>query len=832
MIHDAATIAKALGGKKQGRGWQAKCPAHDDSSPSLTIQTGHTGAVVVHCHGGCTQDAVIGTLKDRGLWPAPDSTPRAAMPAPAAPAPPLPPMPPVHPPRIDGAVAVYIYHDANGHAVALAARFAKPDGGKRFAQWALVGHEWKAQGLAPDYRPIYRLPEVRRAISAGEPVYFVEGEKCADALAEALAAAGLPGAVTTTLGGSQAWLKRYASQLAGTRVCILPDNDDPGAKYAAEVADAVRGARILWPSDWPAPTLDHKGDVADWLAAGGDVRALVEACAMLPEVVVPARHTLTPISAMAWGGDMGLARRVALGQMMSHDGQWLAHYVPELRAWVGYDPHRGLWTRAEGRTLVNEALRHHGKACESQRKAIEAQIATTPPGPDLAALTEQRDHIERDEMAARKTSTVAKMETQIASEVGCTRSVNADPFDGSPGLLCARNGAIDIPTGRLLAHSPSHYFTGSVPVAYDPAAACPVFQSMLNQIMPDPDSREQLLRWLGSGLTGHSPQILAVWYGAGSDGKTTIANIMRALLGPMAATLEEGALVAQQNNSAFALAALEGARFAIADESEEKARLHTARVKSLTGGGTVKVADKFEKARAVRPTWSLTLATNHLPDVEGYGNAISRRLVIWRFVARFWLPSDPDFAQRPEGAPIGDPAKERHVIERELPGVLNLLVAAAGRYLRDGITPSAKMIDSARSHREQTDTVGAFVGERLVYPAPGHSLTIKALNEAALEYATERQMPTPGRGAVVRYLTERGCPSKGERGTDGQYRKVVQGVRWRTALDDAPALKPETDETLLDTSVQRIGGDVLPSYIENRVSGVSSFSLAFNKVVN
>jgi hypothetical protein len=34
----AKTIAKALGGGKSGGGWTARCPAHDDRTPSLSIR--------------------------------------------------------------------------------------------------------------------------------------------------------------------------------------------------------------------------------------------------------------------------------------------------------------------------------------------------------------------------------------------------------------------------------------------------------------------------------------------------------------------------------------------------------------------------------------------------------------------------------------------------------------------------------------------------------------------------------------------------------------------------------------------------------------------------
>lgn len=67
----AETIAKALGGHRAGATWMARCPAHDDSSPSLAISAGSNGKVLVRCHAGCDQRDVIAALIERGLWEAP-----------------------------------------------------------------------------------------------------------------------------------------------------------------------------------------------------------------------------------------------------------------------------------------------------------------------------------------------------------------------------------------------------------------------------------------------------------------------------------------------------------------------------------------------------------------------------------------------------------------------------------------------------------------------------------------------------------------------------------------------------------------------------------------
>lgn len=46
----------------------AHCPAHGDRTPSLSISHGTDGRTLVHCFGGCPQEAVVAALRDAGLW--------------------------------------------------------------------------------------------------------------------------------------------------------------------------------------------------------------------------------------------------------------------------------------------------------------------------------------------------------------------------------------------------------------------------------------------------------------------------------------------------------------------------------------------------------------------------------------------------------------------------------------------------------------------------------------------------------------------------------------------------------------------------------------------
>jgi hypothetical protein len=48
--------------KKSGTGWTARCSGHEDKNPSLTISEGQDGRILLHCHAGCTPDAICSAI--------------------------------------------------------------------------------------------------------------------------------------------------------------------------------------------------------------------------------------------------------------------------------------------------------------------------------------------------------------------------------------------------------------------------------------------------------------------------------------------------------------------------------------------------------------------------------------------------------------------------------------------------------------------------------------------------------------------------------------------------------------------------------------------------
>ena len=82
--------------------------------------------------------------------------------------------------------------------------------------------------------------------------------------------------------GAGKWRPDFNQYFEGKQVVILPDNDEPGRKHAESVARHLHGTaksvKIL-----ELPGLPEKGDVSDWLAAGGTADQLFNLAEKAPE---------------------------------------------------------------------------------------------------------------------------------------------------------------------------------------------------------------------------------------------------------------------------------------------------------------------------------------------------------------------------------------------------------------------------------------------------------------------------------------------------------------------------------------------------------------------
>lgn len=303
-------LSKVSGLRRNGRGWQACCPAHDDRRPSLSIAEGRDGRALLRCHAGCSAERVVSAL-GLGLGDlmpahaaAADNTPRNWRPRTVSSTSTASAGPKTYPTPRDAAAelerqhgprsAWWTYTDANDEPVGVIVRWEFPEGGKEIRPVSRQGDRWWIAGM-PAPRPLYRLPE----LAGARRIYVTEGEKTADAACSV----GL--IATTSPHGSESADKADWKPLAGREVVILPDNDDAGRRYANDV---VRLVAKLTPAPVvkiiDLPSLPPNGDMVEYAearrAAGLDndaIRAEIEELADATESIEPDAHGIagTPV---------------------------------------------------------------------------------------------------------------------------------------------------------------------------------------------------------------------------------------------------------------------------------------------------------------------------------------------------------------------------------------------------------------------------------------------------------------------------------------------------------------------------------------------------------
>jgi hypothetical protein len=131
---------------------------------------------------------------------------------------------------------------------------------------------------------LYNLADVMRASLRSETVVWVEGEKDADNGKERLRLT-----TTTCPMGAKHWKPHYAGFLTGAHVVIMADNDGPGGEHAEMVARELlpfaASVKIL-----KLPNLPEKGDLTDWIKAGGTRQQFDRLVSETPRFFLPTKE--------------------------------------------------------------------------------------------------------------------------------------------------------------------------------------------------------------------------------------------------------------------------------------------------------------------------------------------------------------------------------------------------------------------------------------------------------------------------------------------------------------------------------------------------------------
>lgn len=277
----------------------------------------------------------------------------------------------------------------------------------------------------------------------------------------------------------------------------------------------------------------------------------------------------------------------------------------------------------------------------------------------------------------------------------------ATPLQSNPelpeGYVNLENGVLDIRTRELLKHSSKFYFFNIIPTPYDPNARCPKWLEFLDQVLLGRPCLDQIVQEMFGYclIPGNWLQKAFFPIGVGANGKSTLLEVLRTLLG-------------RANTSCLSLGDL-GSRFRtihlwnkyanICEESPSSKAIDAELFKSLTGEGTVAAEEKFKPAFQFECKAKMIFAANTFPKFLDHTEALYRRLIVIPF--DYKIPEDkrvPNFNK---------------TLLAELPGILNWALEGLNRVREQNRISYSKYSDQATKDMiRSTDTVAMFLDER------------------------------------------------------------------------------------------------------------------------
>jgi putative DNA primase/helicase len=274
---------------------------------------------------------------------------------------------------------------------------------------------------------------------------------------------------------------------------------------------------------------------------------------------------------------------------------------------------------------------------------------------------------------------------------------SGDAWDLSLDLLGVQNGVVDLRTGVLREGRPDDRITLSAGIDFDPAARSQRWEEFLNEVLPHAGLVSYVQRAVGYTATGHTH--LDKWWmaqGAGRNGKGVLYGAIQAALGDYA--IEVPASLFAVHGSSWDLAKLPGKRLLLSTESGDTIHLNHDLIKKLTGGGSMRAADKYESSFEFVPACKMWLACNNKPKVTDSTLSFWERVVLIPFTVSF-LNEKADVALRP-------------LFENDLDhrrAVLAWIVEGAKQFQRDGLGPLPAVVRNAvEAYRLESDPLSPF----------------------------------------------------------------------------------------------------------------------------
>jgi putative DNA primase/helicase len=296
---------------------------------------------------------------------------------------------------------------------------------------------------------------------------------------------------------------------------------------------------------------------------------------------------------------------------------------------------------------------------------------------------------------------------------------------GNPEAVNCLNGELELQGGKwtLLQHCRENYRTTQIPVTYDRAADAALFGAFLDQVFQDDadktDKIKSTLELIGYTLMSHARhERFVMLIGPGANGKSVLLAVLEGLLG------HENVAGVQPSNfeNRFQRAHLHQKLANIVTELKQGEVIADAELKAITSGEAATVEHKHKDPFLMRPYSTCWFGTNHMPHSRDFSEALFRRATILQFNRTFALHEQ-------------DPLLKEKLLA-ELPGILNMTLAAYAKALAKGFTQPQSSDAAKKDWRLEADQVAQFVDDTCQH-LPGAHTPFGDVFHAYQSWATE-----------------------------------------------------------------------------------------------
>lgn len=335
-----------------------------------------------------------------------------------------------------------------------------------------------------------------------------------------------------------------------------------------------------------------------------------------------------------------------------------------------------------------------GQIRELMKRATEVRALRAI---DLPVRTKQEQDRRKDEMAWAVASQ-SLFRIDAALELAKSISGIADPganWDADPWLLGVSNGVVDLKTGEFRPGTQQDRITKFTSVKFDAKATCSRLERFILEVSGgDTEIAAYLQRAIGYTLTGSTKeQCLFACYGSGSNGKTTLFEVLNYLLGDYATDLPFAALDTKHHAIGEGVN-LPGSRFVKSVETRDGRQLDEARIKSWTGGDTITIRPLHRNGFSFIPTHKHWLSFNDKPVIRDDSPAMWRRMRLIPFTQTF------------DGKDKDGGLLEK--LKAEAPGILNWAISGAIAWQRDGLGMPKAIAEATAQYQVESDPLGPF----------------------------------------------------------------------------------------------------------------------------